>query len=80
MIPELPPELSQAVSAIPDGPVDVIDPVTKKAYVLVSAEAYHRIQAVLGDEGDLVVDMSTMLVDLAPEDWEDASNYESPNP
>ena len=80
MATELSPELRQALTATPDGPVEVIDPVTKRAYVLVSAEAYQRVQALLGDEGDVVRDMSSMLADLAPEDWEDASNYESPDP
>ncbi len=77
--PEISPELRQALAAAPDGPVDVIDPVTKKAYVLVSAEVYERISALLGDERDAVRDMSALLADLAPEDWEHAANYESPN-
>lgn len=80
MTTELPPELRQALAATPNGPVEVVDPVTKKAYVLVSAEVYERVQALLGDEGDIVRDMSALLVDLAPEDWEDASNYDSPQP
>jgi hypothetical protein len=78
MTPELSPELRQALATAPDGPVEVIDPVTKKAYVLVSAEVYQRVQALLGDEGDAVRDMSNLLADLAPEDWEDASNYGAP--
>jgi hypothetical protein len=73
---ELSPELRQALSTTPDGPLEVIDPVTKKAYVLVSADVYQRVQALLGDEGDVVADMSAMLAELAPEDWEDAANYD----
>ncbi|MBI3836806.1 MAG: hypothetical protein HY288_02580 [Planctomycetia bacterium] len=77
---ELSPELRQALTATPDGPLEVIDPVTKKAYVLVSADAYQRVQALLGEEGDVVRDMSGLLVDLSPEDWEDAANYNLPKP
>jgi len=78
MTPELSPELRQALSASPNGPLEVIDPVTKRAYVLVSAEAYQRVQALLGDEGDAVRDMSSMLADLGSEDWEDVAVYDSP--
>ena len=57
-----------------------VDPVTKKEYVLVSADVYQRVQALLGEEEDLVRDMSGRLVDLSPEDWEDAATYDSPKP
>ena len=77
MSAELSPELRQALTATPDGPVEVIDPVTKRAYVLVSAEVYQRVQALLGHEEDAVRGMSGMFADLSPEDWEDAANYES---
>jgi hypothetical protein len=80
MSAELSPELRKALTAAPNGPLEVIDPVTKKAYVLVSADLYQRVQALLGDEGDVVRDMSGLLADLAPEDWEDAANYDSPQP
>jgi hypothetical protein len=79
-MPELSPEQRHALEAAPNGPVELFDPVTNKRYVLVSAEVYQRVQALLGDEGDAVRDMSHLLVDLAPEDWEDASNYDSPQP
>lgn len=80
MTAELSPELRQALAASPNGPIEVVDPVTKRAYVLVSAEAYERIQALLGDDQDAVGDMSGLLADLAPDDWEDLSSYESPQP
>ena len=78
MTAELSPELRQALTATPDGPLNVIDPITKKAYVLVSADVYQRVQALLGEEGDAVGDISGLLADLAPEDWEDAANNDSP--
>lgn len=80
MATELSPELRRALAASGEHPLEVIDPITRKAYVLVSAESYARIEALLGNEGDVAQDMSRMLVDLAPEDWEDAANYDLPNP
>lgn len=80
MSAELPPELRQVLAATSNGPVEVIDPVTKKAYFLVPAEIYERVQALLGEEGGTIRDMSDLLADLAPEDWEDAANYDSPKP
>jgi hypothetical protein len=77
MSAELSPELRQALAGAPDGPLEVIDPVSKRTYVLVSAEVYERVRAVLGDgEADPVRDMARILADLAPEDWEDAANYD----
>jgi hypothetical protein len=80
MTAELSPELRKALAAAPEGPVEVIDPITKQAYVLVSAEMFHRVHALLRDERDAIRDMSSMLADLAPEDWEDAATYDSPSP
>ena len=74
---ELSPELRQALAGAPDGPLEVIDPLTKRTYVLVSAEVYERVRAVLGDDvADPARDMAAILADLAPEDWEDAANYD----
>ena len=78
MSAELSPELRQALTTAPDGPLEVIDPITKKAYVLVGEAVYQRVQALLGDEGDVLGDMSGLLADLSPEDWEDAANYDVP--
>jgi len=80
MASELSPELRQALAASPDGPLELIDPVTNKQYVLVSAEVYRRVQGLVADDEDAVRDMSGLLADLAPEDWEDAANYDSPEP
>lgn len=80
MTPELSPELQQALSAAPEVPLEVIDPVTQQAYVLVRAEVYQRIQALLGDEGDVAGEMSSLLANLSPDDWEDAANYDATQP
>jgi len=77
MTPELSPELHQALAASPDGPLEVVDPVSKKAYVLVSASAYERVRELLETEADVVQDMTRYLANLSPEDWEDADNYET---
>jgi hypothetical protein len=80
MTPELPLELRQALETTPDGPLEVFDPVSKRSYVLLSAEKYQKVKALLNNEGDAVREMANLLADLAPEDWEDAANYESPKP
>ena len=51
-----------------------IDPTTNATYVLVRAELFERMQALLDDD---VAAMQHHLAELAPEDWEDAANYEA---
>lgn len=80
MTTELSPEIRQALAEKPNGPLEIVDPLTRKSYVLVSAEEYERVRALLGDEHDPVGDMARALADLAPEDWEDAANYDSTPP
>lgn len=53
MPPEMNEELQQAIDAEPGSPLRVIDPRTKKAYVLVDAEKYDRIRALLGRDDNL---------------------------
>lgn len=52
----------------------VVDPRTKKQYVLIQKEDYERLQK--GIEDDSARLMAPLLADLDPEDWEDASAYE----
>jgi succinate dehydrogenase flavin-adding protein (antitoxin of CptAB toxin-antitoxin module) len=52
----------------------VLDPLTRKTYVLVPREVYERFKALL-EEDDARL-MYPLLADLDPEDWEDASAYE----
>ncbi len=55
-------------------PARVRDPQTNETYVLVRADLYERLRAILdGDDARL---MAPLLADLDPEDWEDASAYE----
>jgi hypothetical protein len=52
----------------------VIDPLTRETYVLISRKVYDRLKVLLEDDARL---MYPLLADLDPEDWEDASAYES---
>jgi hypothetical protein len=80
MATELSAELRQALASAPNGALELVDPVTKRTYVLVSADVYRRLRQWIGDKGDSIGSMSGLLADLAPEDWEDASSYGSPQP
>jgi PHD/YefM family antitoxin component YafN of YafNO toxin-antitoxin module len=45
-------ELRQAIEQAGDAPVEITDPQTNTAYVLVRAEVYRRMQEILEDEQD----------------------------
>jgi hypothetical protein len=68
-------EQRQALEARPDEPLRLIDPRTQQAYVLVRAELYDQMRALL-TEDDPVAEMYPLLAELQPEDWEDPANYE----
>jgi len=53
MTPEMNEELQQAIDAQSSSPPRVVDPRTKKAYVLVAAEQYERIKALLEQDDNL---------------------------
>jgi hypothetical protein len=53
----------------------VVDPVTRETYVLVRRDVYDRLKALMEDDDSRL--MYPLLADLDPEDWEDASSYES---
>jgi PHD/YefM family antitoxin component YafN of YafNO toxin-antitoxin module len=46
------PELRQAIEQAGDSPVELTDPETSAAYVLLKAEVYHRMQETLEDQRD----------------------------
>lgn len=79
MEPLLPDELRQAVSAASDGTVKVVDPATHQTFYVVTATVYERLHQALAGDGS-VRDFERLLVDLAPEDWEDAGQYDPPAP
>ena len=66
----LTPEQRTAVMQV--GHVRIDDPETNTSYVLIRAEQFERMKSLLGDDVDR---MYPLLADLAPEDWEEASNY-----
>jgi hypothetical protein len=75
---KLPDELRQAVTQ--PTPPRLVDEQTNTAYVLIREDLYERVKALLqGDDFD-VDEAYPLLADLAPEDWEDASSYDSPRP
>ena len=49
------------------------DPQTNETYVLVRADVYQRLKALLRDD---VRGMELLLAELSPEDWEDPSAYD----
>jgi hypothetical protein len=72
---ELTEEQQRALAEQTESPPRVLDPGTSTAYVLVRADLYAKWQALL-DEDDVRL-MEPLLAELAPEDWEDPSAYES---
>lgn len=75
---ELPTELRLAVTAAPDGAVKVVDQATHQAFYLVTATVFEELQRALRTDSG-VRDFEPLLADLSPEDWEDASHYDSPS-
>ena len=49
---DLTPELRQAIEQAGDSPVEITDPQTNTAYVLVRAEVFRRMQEILDEEQD----------------------------
>ena len=57
MTPELPADLQQAVHQLPGNqPLRLIDPQTNTVYVLVRAEVYDQVRAVLQDDEETLSD------------------------
>ena len=75
---ELTEEQRQALALSREVPPRVLDPAAKITYVLLPADLYEKMQALL-DEDDVRL-MEPFLAELAAEDWEDAAHYETPRP
>jgi hypothetical protein len=69
---ELSPEQRRALEARPEEPLQVIDPQSQTAYVLLRADVYEE----LCTKEDLAAEMYPLLAELNPEDWEDLANYD----
>jgi hypothetical protein len=70
---ELSPELQQALDTQPDAPPRFVDPRTNKAYVLVAAEQYERIKALLEQDDDLGHTYPVQMEAAMRAGWGDAS-------
>lgn len=68
-------QLREAVDRADGGPVTVQDPNFHATYVVFRSDGFDRFRSELQAD-NVVKAMLPHLADLAPEDWEDASNYE----
>ena len=67
-------ELRQAIEEDGGAPVYVVDATTNASYVLMRAEQFEKISALI--DGDGVEAMYPLLADIEPDDWEDISHYD----
>ncbi|HUY87315.1 MAG TPA: hypothetical protein VMV10_01140 [Pirellulales bacterium] len=70
---ELSPELQQALDAQAETPPRIVDPRTNKAYVLLAAEQYERIKALLEQEDDLAQTYPAQMESAMRAGWGDAA-------
>jgi hypothetical protein len=70
MIPQLTDDMRQALADQQGQPVYVIDPATQQTYVLLSADAYQKVQALIYDDGEPNLDEFMALAhDAFADDW-----------
>ena len=74
MTTKLSDDLRQAIEEHGGAPVYVVDATTGASYVLMRAEQFEKISALV--DGDDVEDMYSLLADIEPDDWEDISHYD----
>lgn len=67
------PELQQALDIQVDAPPRFVDPRTNKAYVLVAAEQYERVKALLEQDDDLSQTYPAQIEAAMRAGWGDAS-------
>jgi hypothetical protein len=67
-------ELRQAVEERGGAPVYIVDATTNISYVLMRAEQFEKISALVAVAG--VEAMYPLLADIEPDDWEDISHYD----
>jgi hypothetical protein len=67
-------ELRQAIDERGGAPVYVVDATTNASYVLMRAEPFQKISALI--DGDGVEAMYPLLADIEPDDWEDIADYD----
>jgi hypothetical protein len=66
-------ELRQAIREHPDKPVRLTDPTTQQSFVLLRAELYDRLKALLYEDSELVLEEAYLLLDeaAARAGWDD---------
>ena len=64
-------EQHRAIEDAGGEPVRVEDPETKATYVLLKAEVYDRIRALLGDDGLTPGEMAPRIWGMMEGDWDD---------
>jgi len=74
MTTKLSDDLRQAIDERGGAPVYVVDATTNANYVLMRAEQFEKIRALI--DGDGVEAMYPLLADIVPDDWEDISHYD----
>ncbi len=74
MTSKLSDELRQAIEDGRGAPVDVVDASTNASYVLMRAEQFEKISALVDGDGALA--MYRLLADIEPDDWEEISQYD----
>ncbi|HWU41066.1 MAG: hypothetical protein WBQ11_13810 [Isosphaeraceae bacterium] len=74
MTTKLSDDLRQAIEEHGGAPVYVVDAITGASYVLMRAEQFEKIRAIVDVED--VQDMYPLIADIEPDDWEDISRYD----
>lgn len=74
MTTKLSDDLRQAIEEHGGASVYVVDAITGASYVLMRAEQFEKIRAIV--DGDEVEAMYPLLADATPDDWEDISHHD----
>jgi hypothetical protein len=70
MIPQLTDDMRQALADQQGQPVYVVDPATQQTYVLLPADAYQKVQALIYDDGEPnVAEFMPLAHDAFADDW-----------
>lgn len=62
-------EQRQAIEQNPGAPIDVIDPISQARFVLLPAQAFHRVRALLGPDEFTIEETYALQDQAADEAW-----------
>jgi hypothetical protein len=68
------PEIQQALEAAHGGPIKVVDPTTQRVYVVVPAEAFEKLRAMVDDWDPR--SMYPTMAEVMQDDWKDMESYD----